>query len=355
MATPYHRLARETPAYAWWKLPVAGVLAVVGYLGAAIALIFTVLIGLSAVGRDGEAITDNWLDASAPLELQEPGFFALTMIGLAIMIPVIILAVLITGPRPVGYLTSVEGRMRWRWLGRTSVLAFAVYGVVLSTALAVSAWVDPGSVRSPDAVDGRVVLLLVLVLLLTPFQAAAEEYVFRGYLLQLVGSWSRFATIPILVSVPVFAAGHDYNVWGLVDVGIFGLTAAYLTVRTGGLEAGIAAHTANNVVLLVVEALGMIDTSEGGGPIDLIPTIVTSVLIVWLVQRSATRLRIARTRPTIEPPSPPEPPMWPPVPYALVRVAPPVLPAPPAWSTQRPAVPMNAPAYPGELPPGWHP
>lgn len=329
MATPYHRLARETPAYAWWKLPVAGIAGVVAYFGLSIALVIGLMVGIYAVGGDGDRFTDRWLDASDDLDLQNPGFFALSMISIALMLPAVFLAVLVTGPRPIGFLTSVEGRMRWGWLGRMCVLAFGVYGVALAVSLAVSELIDPGEVSAPE-VDGMVVLTLVLVVLITPFQAAAEEYAFRGYVLQLVGSWSRFAIIPIAVSVPLFAIGHTYNIWGLVDVGIFGLMAAYLTIRTGGLEAGIAAHVANNVVLMVLEALGMITSSDGGGPLDLIPTIVTSLVMVVLVQWAATCYGIVRTRAPIEPPPPPLAPMWPPPPYAMVWW-PPAVPVPPPY------------------------
>jgi membrane protease YdiL (CAAX protease family) len=330
MSTPYHRLARETPEHAWWKLPVAGLIAVFGYVGMTIALVLGVLIALFATGHGGAEFITRWLASSDQLELQEPGFFALSMIGVALMLPVILVAVLITGPRPIGFLTSVEGRMRWGWLCRMIALALVVYGVALAVTLAVSEAVEPGDVNAPR-VDDTVITVLVLVLLLTPFQAAAEEYVFRGYLLQLVGSWTRFAVIPILVSVPIFAAGHTYNFWGLVDVGIFGLTAAYLTVRTGGLEAGIAAHIANNVVLMVVDALGMITSTGEGGPVDLIPTVVTSLVMVGLVSWLATRQGIVRTRPPIEPPPPPPAPMWPPPPYAMIWWPPPVYAPPPAW------------------------
>jgi membrane protease YdiL (CAAX protease family) len=355
MSTPFHRLARETPQHAWWKLPLAGLIAVFGYVGVTIALVVGVMIALFAAGHDGGEIITRWLDSSDQLELQEPGFFALSMIGVALMLPVILLAVLIAGPRPIGFLTSVEGRMRWGWLGRMIVLAFVVYGLALAVTLTVSEAVEPGDVSAPR-VDGTVitVLVLVLVLVLTPFQAAAEEYVFRGYLLQLVGSWTRFAFIPILVSVPIFAAGHTYNLWGLVDVGIFGLTAAYLTIRTGGLEAGIAAHIANNVVLMVVDALGMITSTGEGGPVDLIPTVVTSVVMVGLVSRLATRQGIARTRPPIEPPPPPPAPMWPPPPYAMIWWPPPAYVPPPAWPPPYPPPgppEVNRPAYPGEVPP----
>jgi membrane protease YdiL (CAAX protease family) len=353
MSTRFHRLARETPQYAWWKLPLTGIAAFVGYVAATIGLIVWVMVALYATGHDGTAFIDRWVESSDQLELQRPGFFALSMVGVALMLPVILVAALITGPRAIGFLTSVEGRMRWGWLARMAVLAFVVYGVALAVTLTVSESVEPGDVSAPR-IDGTVVTVLVLVLVLTPFQAAAEEYVFRGYILQLVGSWTRFATIPVVVSVPIFAAGHTYNFWGLVDVGIFGLTAAYLTILTGGLEAGIAAHTANNVVLMIVDALGMVTSTDDGGPIDLIPTILTSLVMVVLVQWLARRVGIVRTRAPIPAPPPPPPRYvvwWPPPAYATY-------PPPQAWPQpdQTPRTPSEGdrPSYPGEVPPDWH-
>jgi uncharacterized protein len=220
----------------------------------------------------------------------------------------------------------------------------------------VSGATDPDELSAPH-LDGTVVAVLALVLVLTPFQAAAEEYVFRGYVLQLVGSWTRFAAIPIVVSVPLFAAGHTYSFWGLVDVGIFGLTAAWLAIRTGGLEAGIAAHAANNIVLMVVEALGIVPGSDDGGPVDLVPTLISSALMVVVVGRLATRLGISTTREAIAPPPPPVPPMWPPPPYAYPPVAwgppPPLAPAARPEPVPAAALHPHTPDYPGELPEGW--
>ena len=365
MATPYHRLARETPAYAWWKLPVAGLLALAFYFGAVLVLVLVALVIFAA--RSGADGLDDWLNASGDLDLQHLDFFALDMLGLAVMIPAVLLAVLVTGPRPIGYLSSVAGRLRWGWLARTAVMAFVVFIVTIGGSVALGEVTDPAEVSAPD-VSTRAIVAIGLVLLLTPFQAAAEEYVFRGYVMQLVGSWSRFAIIPVVVSVPLFVAGHVYDLWGLVDVGIFGLTAAVLTIRTGGLEAAIAAHTANNVVLFVLDALGMISATDdsGAGPTDLIPTIISSLVFLFWVEWAARRQGLERTRPPIPPPPPPQAPMWPPPPYAYwwppVQQPPPPQWYPPPQQAAPPAhVPPPAPVhpatpeYPGELPPRWGP
>ncbi len=92
MSTRYHRLARETPAYAWWKLPVAGLLAVPIYFGAIMLLLVVALIVFAA--GPGVDQLDAWIDASGDLDLQHLDFFALDMLGLALMIPAVLVAVL---------------------------------------------------------------------------------------------------------------------------------------------------------------------------------------------------------------------------------------------------------------------
>ncbi len=365
MATPYHRLARETPAYAWWKLPVAGLVALCAYLGLTILLVLGALVVYALDGRP-EAL-DRWFEAAGELDLGRLDFFALDLLSLALLIPAILVGVLAVGPRPVGYLSSVTGRLRWGWLGLTSLIAFPIFVVTLGVALAVSdvGGGSPGSV----SLDSRAVAAIAVVIMIVPFQAAAEEYLFRGYLMQLVGSWSRFAVLPVLVSTPLFVAGHGYDVWGLADVAIFGFTAAILTIRTGGLEAAIAAHTANNVVLLALDALGVLSAtgSDDLGPVDLVPTAVSSVLLIVVIELVARRRGIRRTRDPIPEPAPPAAPMWPPPPYAMPWFVPqpweqqaPYGPAPTEWGTpahrpgpRRPVLHPDTPDYPGDLPADW--
>ena len=349
VSTPYHRQARETHEYAWWKLPVAGFLAVIAWFAVSSLMVLVAFVLMSAF--DGPERLGEWFDDAGEINVDRPDFFALDMLSLALWIPAVLAAVLATGPRRIGYLTSVEGRMRWGWLKHTSVLAVIVFGGGISALVALSYWIDPSSVQSPSAIDGRVVVMLVLVLALTPFQAAAEEYVFRGYLLQLVGSWSRFAWLPVVASVPVFVVAHAYNMWGLIDVGLFGLMAGYLVIRTGGLEASIAVHAINNITLMVFDSLGMLSATEGGGPLDLIPSVIMNLVFVGLVERSVRRHGIARVRPPLPVPPPRVTWAWVPIPApASVMAYGPVHQRPAEW-----VPPANTPPYPGHLPPGWRP
>jgi membrane protease YdiL (CAAX protease family) len=348
MATPYHRLARETPAYAWWKLPVAAPVIVVFYFALTILLIVAAAVWFAASSSSGSL--DGWFDAVGDLDTAHLDYFVLDLLSIALLIPAVLLGVLATGPRPVGYLSSVAGRLRWRWLGLTAVVATAITVVTIGGSLVVGEATDPSEVSAPTAVDPSLAWALLAILLVVPLQSAAEEYLFRGYLMQLVGSWTRFAVVPVVVTTPLFVAGHGYGLWGLLDVALFGLTAAILTIRTGGLEAAIAAHAANNVVLFALDALDVISATDdtGAGPLDLVPTVVSSVLLVVTIEWLARRRGVQRTRDPIPDPPPPLAPMWPPPPYAMVWHQPPVQPVAPG-----PALHPDTPDYPGELPPGW--
>ena len=91
-----------------------------------------------------------------------------------------------------------------------------------------------------------------MAVVLTPLQAAGEEFFFRGWILQNVGSWfpNRGAGLiaGTVVSVVAFSAAHGSpDPWVLASLAVFATTACLVTWRTGGLEAAIAIHAVNNV------------------------------------------------------------------------------------------------------------
>jgi hypothetical protein len=152
-------------------------------------------------------------------------------------------------------------------------------------------------------------LLAVIVLLTTPFQAAGEEYVFRGYLMQAVGSLSRNKWLAIVVTALVFAVAHGVQNFPLFfDRFMFGFIAGWLVVRTGGLEAGIAMHILNNFfafgyALLFSDLSSSLNVSEVGWEnirVTLTQALTYAALVLLVSRRMGVQRRTA-------PPVAPEP------------------------------------------------
>jgi membrane protease YdiL (CAAX protease family) len=140
---------------------------------------------------------------------------------------------------------------------------------------------------------------VLVILLLTPLQAAGEEYAFRGYLTQAFGGLFRSRVAAVVLPAVLFALAHgaqDPPVF--VDRLAFGLVAGVLVIATGGLEAGIAMHVLNNFVAYGL-ALAFSDMTTalnptGGSWWSLPTTLTQSLVYLALAIWAARKLGIAR-------------------------------------------------------------
>lgn len=289
----FHRLARLRPRYRWWRMLVTGLLGIVFYL--ALLLVVIIPVGVTAsLDPRWAAELQTMLFTLEYFDLDRPWLLVVLVLPLILMIPALLLASRVVEGRGVGMLSSVEGRLRWGWLGRTLLLALGVFALYFALLLGFSA--VSGEPVVADFTHPGILVMVVLVLLLIPLQAAAEEYVFRGYLMQLVGGWLRHPAFAILLPVPLFILGHGYDVWGAASVGVFALVAAWLAWRTGGLEAAISLHIVNNVLIFLFGSVGLVDANATSGtPVDLLASAAAMAVYALLAARWAARLGIART------------------------------------------------------------
>jgi len=293
-STAYHRLAR-TDAHRWWR-PIVGTAFIV-VAGAVLAFAGYLVFGVAAAiaGRPGGA-------DGAP-SFGPRGDLAMSFLMIAALLPVTLLAARWIQRRPAGTVSSVTGRLRWRWLLVCLPVACGAIVVFLGAGFALAAvtGVDSGL---GDPLAGWVPFLLsmLVLLLVVPPQAAAEEYLVRGWLLQGLGTYFRRPWVPIAVQAVVFAALHGWGTpWGFADLLVFAVTAGYLTVRTGGLEAAIALHVMNNLIGSVLAAayndLGVDETAADMpwqfAVVDLPVLLGYAGVILWLARRHG----IARTTP----------------------------------------------------------
>lgn len=298
---PYHRLGHADPEHRWWK-PLVELL-LFGSFYLVLTIVFGIVWAVGLVAVRGEEALDEFFLAGTELDMMDPAIFFMLFFSLVLMIPALLAARAIMGPRPVGLLLSVTGRLRWGFLGRCLLAALVVYAVGHAAAALVE-YSLLGTPAAPRPVDGFW-WLIAMIVLVVPLQCAAEELVFRGYLLQSVGRWLRRPVFAILLPVPLFTFGHLYDAWGLLAVAVMAVVAGWLTWRTGGLEAAIALHVVNNVMATLFGALGLTDPgAEESSWVALALSAGMQLLFAWLVVRSARRRGVEVTR-TVHPLRPP--------------------------------------------------
>ena len=303
----YHELLLAGRAGLW--RPLVGVPLVLGltFVVLPLGLQIPVAALFLVAGRDLEESMARMLDLQDPT----PAGLAFLNVVLASAIPVTFLAVwLLHGLRP-GWLTSVRPRMRWGYLGVCLGLAVvALFATVTVAALLPTAAPD-GTELSGEVNEwtSRTRDFVLVVVLLTPLQAAGEEYLFRGYLTQACGRIFAFAgpvagtAVAVVAPAVLFALAHGLgqSLPVFVDRLAFGLAAGAAVVLTGGLEAGIAMHVLNNWLAfgaaLAFGDLGSALNPTGGSWWMLPGTLVQSLVYLALVVAAARLSRLPNTAP----------------------------------------------------------
>lgn len=164
-------------------------------------------------------------------------------LALAMLIPIAMAMVLFVHRRHPKWLASVRPWFRWRYLLVSMGLALVLFNVVLL----VQQLGQPFPALRPQ---DQYWVFLVLIVLTSPLQAAAEEFFFRGYLLQAFHTLApRSPWFGVVTSAALFALFHGtQNLPLFLDRFCFGVLVGVLVVKTGGLEAAIGAHVINNVM-----------------------------------------------------------------------------------------------------------
>jgi len=289
---PYHRILR-TWTYRPWRVLV-GILLTVG-LGLVVGplvvlLLVSVGVELFGVGSAGDLL--GGIDLSGGLT---PPMLLVVNLSLAVLIPVTWLAVRYLHNLRPRWLGSVRPGLRWRLLAAFFGLALlaTMVSVLLASRL-MPGEVTPSGTEGATQSTGTTVAFLVIILLTSPLQSAGEEYFFRGYLLQGFGALVRAPWFTLTCTSLLFAFAHgSQNLPLFVDRFFFGLVAGGLVLFTGGLEAGIAMHIVNNVVVLALAAaagqlpqtLGTSEASWSLVAFDLGQFALFAVLVVWWSRR----------------------------------------------------------------------
>lgn len=274
----YHRLSHADPDTRWFSPLLEGLIGGAVFIGLSLILSF-----LTAAAIMGSGVSFHDLATNRAVIMEHPALFALTFLSLIAIVPSLFLARLVVGPRPWGLIHSVAGRLRRSLLLPYLGLGFVIYGIYYAAVLATSGATLPDyHYLQPSQVEFWVIAVLILVLV--PVQCYAEELAYRGFMMQMLGRWVRTPWLSIVLPAALFMFSHPYDAWGLGFVFAMGVYAGFLCWYTGGLEASVSLHVANNVTLLLLSLVAGLDpfASEGVTPMDALQGIALEGVYVVL-------------------------------------------------------------------------
>lgn len=98
-------------------------------------------------------------------------------------------------------------------------------------------------------------VMIVISLILFPFQIGYEEYLFRGYFMQQIGIWVRNRWFPLIFTSVLFGVFHSANPevaeMGYGALGFYigtGLLLGIMTLMDEGMELALGFHLGNNLL-----------------------------------------------------------------------------------------------------------
>lgn len=192
----------------------------------------------------------------------------------------------------------INGTTYFRW--NRFLLSALVFGLLSAIYFFIYLKADPGNFRINN-ISASLIPLVLISILFIPFQAAFEEVLFRGYLMQGFTVLTRNRWAPLLLTSLLFGLMHSFNPevqkFGFITMMpqyvLFGLIFGIVAILDDGIEAAIGAHAANNIFLcvMVTNADSALQTSAVYEQVNVFPWIefagllVTGVVFLLLLKR----------------------------------------------------------------------
>lgn len=286
----YPTYGRQFDSYRWYKPVFTGALFAAIYMVLTLAGIMAVRIWAGAAAGDttGTDTMNKMMEIISggydTMDMSDPLQSVLQLGSLAIAIPSLWLASLIVRDRPMSSYSSSRGGWSRRVFWRCMPVAFIINGLpIIINDVIIEKGYQNFTVKFT-------VLSFILLTILGPLQCIAEEYMFRGFVMQTFGSWFRIPVIAVILQALIFAAGHPYNRIGQIAVAISGAAFALSAWFGRGLEVSAALHIVNNMTIFYLQGFGMTtvssDTSVSEMLIDLGIAVVYVAVIFWLSRKT---------------------------------------------------------------------
>jgi membrane protease YdiL (CAAX protease family) len=176
--------------------------------------------------------------------------FFLLLLGFAFGFGAIILVVKLFHSLKLKHLITSRPSVDWKRIG----LSFGIVAILVSGSTILSYYLAPEDFQLNFRADKFLILALIGIVLV-PIQTTFEELLFRGYLLQGLGTAFKSRAVALIITSTLFGLMHIAN----PEVGKLGYQALIVYIGTGflwgimtlmdeGLELAIGFHAANNLL-----------------------------------------------------------------------------------------------------------
>ncbi|MBL7886769.1 MAG: CPBP family intramembrane metalloprotease [Flavobacterium sp.] len=211
-------------------------------------------------------VSKEEIDKSYELMKSFPNWLSLTMNLLPFAFLLGLLFLLVRGLHERSILTLTTARKKIDFKRFFFSLGFIVFLTLLTFGL--SYYYDNSTILwnfNPT----KFAVLLVISLLLFPFQIGLEEYLFRGYFMQQIGIVAKNKWFPLVVTSFLFGLMHSANP-EVAEMGfgvmVFyigtGLLLGIMTLMDDGMELALGFHLGNNLMaaLLITSDFSALQT-----------------------------------------------------------------------------------------------
>ena len=262
----YPTYPRRFISYRWFKPLLAGLLFAVLYLGSNVAIVL-----LGALNQGGLESVMKIAGSYDTMDVSSGPGILLNLGSLAVAIPLLALTALIVRDRPFSSYSSARGGWDWSVFGRMMLLALLVCGVPNLV------WI----LLDHGPLDNQFTIATFLLLtVMGPLQCIAEEYMFRGLIMQTFGGWFRIPVVAVILQALIFMAMHPYNLTGKLTILATGCMMGLMAWISRGIEASSAIHIVNNMVAFYADGLGLGAIGSEVSTLDLVVTLIIDAVYV---------------------------------------------------------------------------
>jgi len=171
------------------------------------------------------------------------------LISFAVALLVLFLILKPLHKHTIKLITTAREKVDWKRI----MFAFFFWGIITTVITLIDYYTNPDSYVNNFELK-RFAILAIIAIILVPIQTSAEEYIFRGYLMQGFGKLAKNRWFPLIMTSVIFGMLHVFNpeveTLGYSIMVYYigtGLFLGIITLMDDGLELALGFHAANNL------------------------------------------------------------------------------------------------------------